>query len=55
MTYRYGSAFRQPAIGDVYSASDEPKEVCIEPHNEMSYLKTFPAKVRIFLIFNVTM
>ena len=53
MTYRYGSAFRQTIIGDTYSASDEPKEFCIEPHNEMSYLKTFPSKVRIFSLNNV--
>ena len=53
MTYRYGSAFRQTIVGDTYSASDEPKEFCIEPHNEMSYLKSFASKVRIFPLINV--
>ena len=48
MTYRYGTGFRQTVIGDTYSASDEPKEYCIEPHNEMAYLNIFPSKVRIF-------
>ena len=46
MTYESGSAYRAPLDDLVYSASDEPPEFSIEPHNEMSYLSTFPQKVK---------
>ena len=52
-TYRYGSGPRETVIGNTYSASDEPKEYSIEPHNEMAYLNTFPSKVRLFSLINV--
>ena len=45
MNYTNGSGFREPLSESVYTASDEPAVFTIEPHNEMSYLKTFPAKV----------
>lgn len=45
MTYCYGSAFRNKVQGLVYTASDEPPEFSIEPHNEMAYLENFPTKV----------
>ena len=49
MTYEGGSANRNEVDRDVsiYTASDDPKEQCIEVHNEMSYKSVFPQKVRI--------
>ena len=52
MAYLGGTGFRQTVVGEVYSASDEPKEYTIEPHNEMSYLTTFPKKVSNFFKYN---
>ena len=45
MVYTNGSGFREPLNEFVYTASDEPAAFTIEPHNEMSYLDTFPSKV----------
>ncbi|XP_066910285.1 dapdiamide synthesis protein DdaC-like [Clytia hemisphaerica] len=45
MTYESGSAYRASVNDLVYSASDEPPEFSIEPHNEMSYLSQFPQKI----------
>lgn len=45
MVYTNGSGFREPLNELVYTASDEPAVFTIEPHNEMSYLDTFPSKV----------
>ena len=45
MTYAGGSAFREKFSGNVYAASDEIMEFTIEPHNEMSYLRTSPSRV----------
>lgn len=43
--YDAGTAARS-TVGDVlYTASDEPPEISIESHNEMSYLKNQPNKV----------
>lgn len=38
--YDSGNASRHSEVGHVYTASDEPKEISIEPHNELSYRKT---------------
>ena len=43
--YYIGSAIRQTIIPQIFSASDEPPEFCIELHNEMSYLPHFNRKV----------
>lgn len=43
--YDAGTAARS-TVGDyVYTASDEPPEISIESHNEMSYLEKQPTKV----------
>lgn len=39
IVYDAGNASRQNVGGYIYTASDEPKEVSIEPHNELSYLE----------------
>ena len=45
MSYEAGSGNRENIIGVVYTASDEPRDFSIEPHNEMAYLPTFPTRV----------
>jgi len=45
MNYEAGNGFRDKVVGTIYTASDEPPEFSIEPHNEMSYLFTFPKRV----------
>ena len=45
MTYESGSGYRDKLAKNVYSASDEPVNFTIEPHNEMSYLAHYPTKV----------
>ena len=47
MTYEGGTAFRQQIDKSVgtYTASDDPDEVTIDPHNEMSYTEVYPSKV----------
>ena len=50
--YYIGSALRQTIIPQIFSASDEPPEFCIELHNEMSYLPHFNRKVCFFARFN---
>ena len=45
MNYEFGSGFREELAERVYSASDEPDNFCIDPHNEMSYLPNSPSKV----------
>ena len=48
--YDAGTAARS-TVGDfLYTASDEPPEISIEPHNEMSYLETQPTKVYLLLL-----
>ena len=46
MSYAAGSGFRESLNDLVYTASDEPAEFTIEPHNEMSYNRCFPSKVQ---------
>ena len=47
MTYEGGTAFRQNIDKSVgtYTASDDPDDVTIDPHNEMSYTEVYPSKV----------
>ena len=49
MTYDGGSGLRNKVDRDAstYTASEDPKEHSIEMHNEMSYKRVFPQKVRI--------
>ena len=49
--YDAGNAARSSVGEYLYTASDEPKDVSIEPHNEMAYLETFPSKVHFFKDF----
>ena len=46
MEYIGGAAPRKQVSDDVYTASDEPPEICIEPHNEMAYMHIWPDVVR---------
>ena len=50
MAYEAGSGYREKVVEKVYTASDEPPEFSIEPHNEMSYLSIFPTRVNIWLL-----
>ena len=52
MTYESGTGYRYKLAKNVYSASEEPENFTIEPHNEMAYLENYPTKVgdRIFLV-----
>ena len=47
MTYEGGTAFRQNIDKSVgtYTANDDPEDVTIDPHNEMSYTEVYPSKV----------
>ena len=45
MEYVGGSAYRQKVQQDLFSASDEPPEISMDLHNEMSYLESYPRKV----------
>ena len=47
MTYEGGTAFRQNIDKNVgtYTANDDPDDVTIDPHNEMSYTEVYPSKV----------
>ena len=45
MDYIGGSAHRKSVVSQVYSASDEPPECCIDLHNELSYSSVFNKKV----------
>ena len=48
LVYEGGSAFRTKVDekAKTYTASEDPNEVTIDMHNEMSYLSSFPRKVR---------
>ena len=39
------TGYRTPLGEHVYTASDDPPEVTMEPHNEVSYSPVFPKKV----------
>ena len=45
MNYIGGSAHRKNVVSQVYSASDEPPECCIDLHNEMSYSRVYNKRV----------
>lgn len=49
MNYIGGSAHREHVSSQVYSASDEPPECCIDLHNEMSYCPVYNKKVSFVL------
>lgn len=41
------TGYRTPLGDHVYTASDDPPEVTMEPHNECSYSPFFPKKVHV--------
>ncbi|KAI8520266.1 hypothetical protein Bbelb_000200 [Branchiostoma belcheri] len=43
-SYRGGSGVRHNLAASVDTASNEPPDFCIEPHNEMAYTDHFPEK-----------
>ena len=45
LIYDAGIAARKDVAESLYTASDEPPEISIEAHNEMSYLEKYPSKV----------
>ena len=47
MSYKGGTAFRQQVdnIVGTYTANDDPDDVTIDPHDEMSYTDVYPSKV----------
>ncbi|XP_065656062.1 dapdiamide synthesis protein DdaC [Hydra vulgaris] len=45
IAYVAGNASRSKLVGEVYETSNEPADLSIEPHNEMSYHVTFPRKI----------
>lgn len=48
-----GRGYRTNLVDDIYVASHEPKEMAVEPHNEMAYLPISPGKVNVstFLLY----
>ena len=55
MTYEGGASFRQKidkSIG-TYTANDDPDDVTIDPHNEMSYTEVYPSKVSSLIKYRV--
>lgn len=44
------TGYRTPLGGHVYTASDDPPEVTMEPHNECSYSPFFPKKLVMFCL-----
>ena len=53
-TYSGGTGYRTliDKEAGVATASDDPNEYTIEPHNEQSYMATFPSKVRFYHSFS---
>ena len=47
LTYEGGASYRQQIDKSVgtYTANDDPDEISIDPHNEMSYTNVYPSKV----------
>ena len=47
MTNEGGASYRQKIDKSVetYTANDDPDDLAIDPHNELSYVKVFPSKV----------
>jgi len=50
MNYIGGSAHRKNVMSQVYSASDEPPECCIDLHNEMSYSRVYNKRFFFFCL-----
>lgn len=44
------TGYRTPLGDHVYTASDDPPEVTMEPHNECSYSPFYPQKVHVKLL-----
>ena len=55
ITYEGGTAFRQQIDKSVgtYTANDDPDDVTIDPHNEMSYTEVYPSKVSSLIKYRV--
>ncbi|XP_019616230.1 PREDICTED: uncharacterized protein LOC109463803 [Branchiostoma belcheri] len=49
-TYRGGGGIRHRLTEAVDTASDEPPELCIEPHHELAYTNHYPEKIMFFCI-----
>ena len=47
MTNEGGASYRQKIDKSVgtYTANDDPEDLSMDPHNELSYAKVFPSKV----------
>ena len=47
LTYEGGASFRTKIDDNVgtYTANNDPDEISIDPHNEMSYTQVYPSKV----------
>ena len=47
MTTEGGASFRQKVdkSAGTYTANDDPDDLAIDPHNELSYVKVYPSKV----------
>eukprot|EP00794_Sanderia_malayensis_P016844 gene16844-18543_t len=50
MNYVGGSAYRESVSSQIYSASDEPPECCIDLHNEMSYSPNYNKRFFFFCL-----
>lgn len=48
MSYEGGTAIRHDVSANVMTASNEPPEVSMEPHNEMAYARVYPSKILFF-------
>ncbi len=48
MGYESGTALRDAVTSQVMTASYEPPEVSMEPHNEMAYTSIYPSKILFF-------
>ena len=55
MIYKGGTAFREQVdkSAGTYTASDDPDDVTIDPHNEMSYSEVYPSKVSSLIKYRV--
>ncbi|XP_035686982.1 dapdiamide synthesis protein DdaC-like [Branchiostoma floridae] len=50
ISYQGGSSVRHNLAASVDTASNEPPNFCIEPHNEMAYTDHFPEKISFFCL-----
>ena len=48
LEFRGGPNYRNKVDKNVgtYTSNDDPGEICIDPHNELSYTDSYPSKVR---------